>query len=128
MPLIAEALGCSEAKIHECIEFRVQFRKTISLNMMVGEDEDTPLCEMVPDTTQVTPEELVVAEIQNEALKNALNQLSTRERNIINLRYGINGGKPLTLEEIGTIYPCYPRVYSSDSGKGDAKSFADFRL
>lgn len=102
--LIAEALGYSEAKIRECIEFRAQFRKTISLNMMVGEDEDTALCEMVPDMTQVTPEEMVVEQIQNETLKNALNQLSTRERNIINLRYGINGGKPLTLEEIGTIY------------------------
>ena len=104
VPLIAEALGCSEAKIRECIEFRTQFRKTISLNMMVGEAEDTALCEIVPDTTQLTPEEMVVEHMQNEALNNALNQLSTRERNIINLRYGINGGKPLTLEEIGTIY------------------------
>ena len=73
VPLIAEALGYSEAKIRECIEFRAQFRKTISLNMMVGEDEDTALCEMVPDMTQVTPEEMVVEQIQNETLKNALN-------------------------------------------------------
>ena len=66
--------------------------------MMVGEDEDTALCEMVPDTTQVTLEEMVVEQIQNETLKNALNQLSTRERNIINLRYGINGGtKPWSM-------------------------------
>lgn len=104
VPLIAEALGCREAKIRECIDLRMQYRKIISLNMMVGEDESTTLCDFVPDVGQLTPEEEAINQIQNEALRNALNLLSKKERNIIMLRFGINGGRPLTLDEIGTLY------------------------
>ena len=104
IPLIAETIGCSEEKIRECIRIRAQFRKTISLNMIVGEDENTALCDFVSDVSLPSPEEVVINKVQNEALRDALNLLSRKERNIIILRFGINGGRPLTLDEIGKLY------------------------
>ena len=102
--MIAEALEWSEAKVRHCIELRTRYRDTTSLNMLVGEGGDTELSELLPDMDQPTPEEIVFAQLQSEMVEKALQRLKGREADVIRLRYGLNGERPHSLEEVGAIY------------------------
>ncbi len=75
----------------------------ISLDTPVGDEEDTSIGDFVPDKESLMPEELANARMLAEALNEALDSLTPREREVLILRYGLADGKSRTLEEVGKM-------------------------
>src|SRR5699024_8157875 len=75
----------------------------VSLETPVGEDGENSLGDMVEDKREATPEEAMNVLVEQEEVKELLEQLSDREQQVIRLRYGLGNEKTHTLEEIGDI-------------------------
>lgn len=72
-----------------------------SLEAPMGEDEETPLGRVVPDVTFRSPEDEAMRGELAKEVEHAMAPLNEREREVLRLRYGLGGGRELTLEEIG---------------------------
>ena len=84
-------------------EVRAAARAVASLDKPVGEDDSASLGDLFA-STEATPDEQVELELTEQALRRAIAELSEREQQILNLRYGLGGGEdPKSLEEIGRI-------------------------
>ena len=69
-----------------------------------GDDEDSVLGDFVEDEERDSPEDSAANQILKEQLSEIISTLSSREQKIIRLRFGIGGGKPHTLEEVGNEF------------------------
>ncbi len=74
----------------------------VSLEKPIGEGEDSALADVVPDGNVASPFDNAFDALQREDLGRALSELSPRARHVLQLRYGLGGGAPLTLEQAGT--------------------------
>lgn len=72
-----------------------------SLDAPVGEDGDTSFGDLVGDDNQATPFEDLQQKTMSNDIKSVINLLEDRESEIIQLRFGLDGSRPLTLEEVG---------------------------
>ena len=98
---VADTLGLSSDRLRE---LRMAGREITSLDRTVGEDGDTTLGELVHDEDAPDPQISAEAEVAREQLLATLAELHERERGVMELRYGLNGDEPRTLEEIGELY------------------------
>jgi RNA polymerase sigma factor (sigma-70 family) len=98
---VADTLGLSQERLHE---LRLAGREITSLDRAVGEDGETTLGELVPDDDAADPEQLAGIELARREVAATLGQLHERERGVLELRYGLTGDEPRTLEEIGAMY------------------------
>lgn len=73
----------------------------VSLETPVGEEGEESLGDMVADRSADSPEEAMNKLVQREEVRELLETLNDREREVIRLRYGLDGGRSHTLEEIG---------------------------
>jgi len=73
----------------------------ISLEKPIGENEDAKLGDLVEDELAESPFELASVSLRCEDIEHALAALPERERQLIELRFGLRGGQPRTLEEVG---------------------------
>jgi RNA polymerase sigma factor (sigma-70 family) len=73
----------------------------VSLSVAVGEDGDHELGDLVADTALETPFDLAAAAIERHDLRALLDHLDDRERQVIELRFGLTNDQPLTLDEVG---------------------------
>jgi RNA polymerase primary sigma factor len=76
-------------------------RLPASLDTPVGEDQETSLGHLVPDTASPSPEEDVLRAALADEVEHAMAPLTDREREVLRLRYGLGLNRELTLEEIG---------------------------
>ena len=76
----------------------------ISLEKPVGDEDDSELGDFVADDTVAEPFEEASEHLQKEGVRKALAALPERERQVIELRYGLTGLEPLTLEEVGNTF------------------------
>jgi RNA polymerase primary sigma factor len=76
----------------------------VSLEKPIGEEEDSELGDFVEDDTAESPFELASENLRRENVRLALEALPTREREVIEMRYGLSGGKARTLEEVGRAF------------------------
>ena len=76
----------------------------LSLDAMCGEEGDTPLVEMLPDDNAANPQAEVIRQVVGEELEEALESLSERERQVIELRYGLQEGRTHTLQELALVF------------------------
>jgi len=95
---IAEEMGLSADRVREIFKIG---QDPLSLEKPVGEDGDSQLGEFIADEGAVTPLEAVGEIMQQEQLAGLLGLLTRRERTIIELRFGLRGQRPRTLEEVG---------------------------
>jgi len=72
-----------------------------SLDAPVGEEGDTSFGELVGDENQATPFENLHEKSQSDDIRQVIGRLDEREAEIIRLRFGLDGNRPLTLEEVG---------------------------
>lgn len=95
---IANAMGLSISKVTELHKLQID---TVSMNAFVG-DEDTELENFIP-TADETPEDIVIAGIMQDQVKDLLEKcgLKPREIEVLMLRFGFNDREPMTLEQIG---------------------------
>lgn len=98
---IADAMGISEKQAKEIQSYIVE---PTSLDIQVGDDDDTTIGSFVEDTHFVNPESAYIKESNGDVVNAVLDTLSDREANILRLRFGIGGKKAMTLEEVGKEY------------------------
>ncbi|HZA90313.1 MAG TPA: sigma-70 family RNA polymerase sigma factor [Solirubrobacterales bacterium] len=76
----------------------------VSLEKPVGDEEESELGDFVADDTAESPFESATESLQREDIQRALDALPERERQVIELRFGLRGSEPLTLEEVGRAF------------------------
>ena len=76
----------------------------VSLEKPVGDEDESELGDFVADDAVLEPFEEASEHLQKEGVKRALEALPDRERQVIELRYGLSGTEPLTLEEVGRTF------------------------
>lgn len=76
----------------------------VSLGTPVGEEEDSQLGDLIEDRSVRAPGDVVSDLMRGQELVHALGQLTTRERKVIELRFGLGGEEPRTLEEVGVRF------------------------
>jgi RNA polymerase primary sigma factor len=76
----------------------------ISLEKPVGDEEQSELGQLIADEQAESPYERAVETLTNEALRDALENLSYRERRVLELRYGVGDEHPRTLDEVGRTF------------------------
>ena len=95
---LAEALGVTPARVLEMMEY---IRQPVSLQSPVGEDEEEELGEILSDVETPNPEEAALNQVMNVETRRRLDILSPRELQVIELRYGLGGEAPMTLQAVG---------------------------
>jgi RNA polymerase primary sigma factor len=76
----------------------------VSLEKPVGDEDESELGDFVADESSEEPFEVATENLQREDIQRALDALPERERQVIELRYGLRGHEPLTLEEVGRAF------------------------
>ena len=97
---IATEMGIEVEKIHQIEKIN---QTTISLEKPVGDssDEQSTLGEFIPDDKILSPDNESARRILSDQIREILNDLSLKERKILEMRYGLNDGIMRTLEEVG---------------------------
>jgi RNA polymerase primary sigma factor len=95
---IADEMELTPEKVREIIKIS---QEPVSLDSPVGDEGDAQLVDFIEDAGTAQPLAVVGETLQSEGLDRALGMLTTRERRILELRYGLGGRQPLTLEEVG---------------------------
>ena len=99
-PSEEEVAKAAELPLEQVREVRELARTITSLDRPVGEEGDTSFGELIPSDAP-EPEEEVEVSLREETVRHALDQLPERERDVVKLRYGINGNDPTPLRETG---------------------------
>jgi RNA polymerase primary sigma factor len=95
---IADYMNISIEKVNLYLSYRAE---VASLDVPINDDNSSSLSDLVNDDNYEQPFESALTKNLQEILDSSLSELSLREKKIINLRYGLSGECPLTLEEIG---------------------------
>ena len=103
-PTDAEIAKELNVTVEEVKLFKSYMADVTSLDIQVGEEEDTTIGSLIEDTNCVNPEKAAVKEAEKEILYSVLDTLSDREKDILIKRFGLEDGKPKTLEEVGMSY------------------------
>jgi RNA polymerase primary sigma factor len=98
---IAEELEITTEEVREILRMS---QLPISLEKPIGEEEDSSLGDFVEDEAAESPYDTAQLMLRREDVVNALSALPRREREVIELRYGLLGGEPRTLEEVGRAF------------------------
>lgn len=95
---IAEKLGVTPEKVREIMKIA---QDPVSLETPIGEEEDSHLGDFVEDNDSPAPSDSASYSLLREQLCNILHTLTPREEQVIKLRFGLEDGRPRTLEEVG---------------------------
>ena len=98
---IAEELEIDPEEVREILRMS---QLPISLEKPIGEEEDSSLGDFVPDEAAESPFDTASLSLRREDVEIALSALPDRERRVIELRYGLDGSQPCTLEEVGQAF------------------------
>ncbi len=98
---IADELDIAPEEVREILRMS---QMPISLEKPIGEDEDSSLGDFVPDEAAESPFDTASLSLRREDVELALASLPDRERRVIELRYGLDGSQPCTLEEVGRAF------------------------
>jgi len=98
---IADELEIAPDEVREILRMS---QLPISLEKPIGEDEDSSLGDFVPDEQAESPFDTASLSLRREDVELALSALPERERLVIELRYGLDGSQPCTLEEVGRAF------------------------
>jgi len=100
-PTELEVAAELELPIERLREVKVAAQDVASLDKPIGEDGDATMGELVADESAISPEDSATAVLSRHEVERALGALSTREREVLMLRYGLVDGEEHTLEDIG---------------------------
>ena len=98
---VAQALDLPVEKVSDAIRMNME---PVSLEMPIGEEEETHLGDFIQDCGSMIPLEETTRVLLNEQLSEALSTLTRREEEVLRLRYGLTDGRARTLEEVGQIF------------------------
>jgi RNA polymerase primary sigma factor len=98
---IAEELEMTTEEVREILRMA---QHPVSLEKPIGEEEDSELGDFVEDENTETPDEAASLTLRRSDIEVALSSLPDRERQVIELRFGLTGAQPCTLEEVGKAF------------------------
>jgi RNA polymerase primary sigma factor len=93
-----------ETTVREVRDILRMAQQPVSLEKPVGEEDDSSLGDFVEDQTAESPFEMAAERLRRENLRRALAALPEREREVIEMRFGLSGDRPYTLEEVGRAF------------------------
>jgi RNA polymerase primary sigma factor len=93
-----------ELDVDEVEQIRRSSQAPVSLEKPVGDDEESEFGHFLADHTADPPDEAADTTLRKETLRHVLNALSARERRVLELRYGLDGNHPRTLDEVGRTF------------------------
>ncbi len=102
-PTAEELAKKTDLPIEKIKEIQKLTQEPVSLEVSVGEKEDTVLENYISNEGAVSPEEAVIDNLLRDQIAKVLETLSEREQTVIKLRFGLEDGIPRSLEEIGRI-------------------------
>jgi RNA polymerase primary sigma factor len=103
-PTAAEIARDVELSPDEVEQIRRSSQAPISLEKPVGDEEESEFGHFLTDESEPLPEEAAEVELRKATLLRVLGTLSLRERRVLELRYGLNGEHPCTLDEVGRTF------------------------
>ncbi len=95
---ISQDMEITPEKVREIIKVS---QEPVSLETPIGEEEDSHLGDFIEDRAATPPLEAASQQLLKEQIEAVLNTLSERERKVLRLRFGLDDGRPRTLEEVG---------------------------
>lgn len=98
---LAQFISMSEEKLRE---LRRTAQDPVSLATPVGEEADSTLADFIPDPHALDADDAAASGMLRQQIATALDQLTERERRVLELRYGLTDGQPRTLEEVGKAF------------------------
>lgn len=103
-PLVEEIAALVDMTADEVRDILKMSQMPISLEKPIGEEDDASFGDLVEDVASPSPYHIATTTLRREDVERALNTLPKREREVIELRFGLNGQKPRTLEEVGQAF------------------------
>ena len=98
---LASKMKLPVEKIREIYKIR---QEPVSLETPIGEEDDSHLGDFIPDETNMSPEDFAINELLKDEISDVLLTLTEREEKVIRLRFGLEDGRPRTLEEVGQLF------------------------
>jgi RNA polymerase primary sigma factor len=98
---IATELECTPREVRDILRMSQQ---PISLEKPIGEEEESELGDFVEDENAESPFEVASENLRKDNVRRALAALPSREREVIEMRFGLTGERPRTLEEVGRAF------------------------
>ena len=95
---LADVLGMQRSKVAQLREISV---RPASLDAAIGDEDDTQFSEIVGDENAASPFEMLRDKTMRDDIRDLLEELEPREAEILTARFGLDGNKPLTLEQVG---------------------------
>jgi RNA polymerase primary sigma factor len=98
---IAEELEITTEEVRDILRMA---QLPVSLEKPIGEEEESELGDFVQDDQAESPFDSASLNLRREDIDRTLDALPTRERKVIEMRFGLNGDQPRTLEEVGRAF------------------------
>jgi RNA polymerase primary sigma factor len=98
---LAKELEITPERVREILKIS---QEPVSLETPIGEEEDSSLGDFIEDSKMPAPAEAANRQLLREQVEDVLNTLSDREREVLNMRYGLEDGRTRTLEEVGRVF------------------------
>jgi len=98
---LARKCEMSEEKVRDILRIS---QDPLSLDSPVGEEDDSYLADFIEDTSAVMPADVATANSLSEQIMAALDDLNDREKQVVRMRFGLDGDQPQTLEEVGRSF------------------------
>ncbi len=95
---LAKYLNTTVDKVEEIMKIS---QDPISLETPIGEEEDSHLVDFIEDNKTASPSDVAISTMLRQQLMDALHKLTPREEKVVRMRYGLDDGKPRTLEDVG---------------------------
>ena len=103
-PTVEEIAGRVEFPIERVREIQRINQDTVSLEQPMGDEEDFSLSDLIEDQAAEVPDDVATRSMLHEAVRDALATLPKREREVMELRFGLEDGRVRTLEEVGKAF------------------------
>jgi RNA polymerase primary sigma factor len=103
-PAAIEIARDLDLTFEEVEQIRRTAQSPVSLEKPVGDEDESEFGHFITDESVPLPEEAAEVTLRKETLERILGQLSHRERRVLELRYGLNGEHPRTLDEVGRAF------------------------
>ena len=103
-PTLEEMAEASNLEPAEVRKLQMSDSETVSLAVPVGENEGAELGDLIEDDDFPGPPEAVEVGFRHRDLEDRLRELPPRDAKVVRMRFGLDGQKPMTLDEVGEIY------------------------
>jgi RNA polymerase primary sigma factor len=103
-PTRSEIANDAELPVEEVAQILRTAQAPVSLDAPVGDEEESEFGQFLADKNMPLPEDAAQSVSRATALRNCLDSLGDRQRQVLELRYGLDGGRPRTLQEVSVVF------------------------